>query len=72
MQCFKPIFVRGPDEPPVPCGKCFACQSNRRKDYFMRVKYEMLHSLYSLTLTLTYDHDQYDIKDPSQHNRVLV
>lgn len=55
MQCFKPIFVRGPDQPPVPCGKCFACQSNRRKDFFMRVKYELLHSLYSLTLTLTYD-----------------
>lgn len=55
MECFRPLFIRGPDQDPVPCGKCFACQSNRRKDYFMRVKYEMLHSLYSLTLTLTYD-----------------
>ena len=56
MQCFRPIKLRGPDDPnPVPCGKCFACQSNRRSDWHMRIKYEMLHSLYSLTVTLTYD-----------------
>lgn len=39
----------------VPCGKCFACQSNRRRDWHMRIKYEMLHCLQSFTVTLTYD-----------------
>lgn len=57
MQCFHPVRLRGPDSDPLPCGKCFACQSNRRRDWHFRIKYEMLHSLYSLTVTLTYDNE---------------
>lgn len=56
MECFRPITIHGPDySGPVPCGKCFACQSNRRKDWFLRIKYELFYSLQSLTVTLTYD-----------------
>lgn len=64
MHCFHPITVRGPDySGPVPCGKCFACQSNRRRDWHMRIKYEMLHSLQSYTVTLTYDDQHIPAKE---------
>lgn len=64
MRCFHPITVRGPDYTgPVPCGKCFACQSNRRKDWHMRIKYEMLTNLQSYTVTLTYDDDHLPSKE---------
>lgn len=58
MQCFHTLYIRGPDyEGPVACGKCFACQSNKRKSWFMRIKYEMLDSVNSYTVTLTYDNE---------------
>ena len=56
MQCFHPINIRSPNySGPVACGNCFACQSNRRKDFAFRLKEEMKHSVCSYTLTLTYD-----------------
>lgn len=56
MQCFNPITIRSPAYTgPVSCGHCFACQSNRRKDFAFRLKQEMKHSVCSYTLTLTYD-----------------
>lgn len=70
MQCFKPITL---SDRVVPCGRCFACQSNRRKEWHMRVKYELLHSCCSYTVTLTYDNEHlpkvvpfYD-KDPLEY-----
>ena len=83
MQCFHPVSIRDPSKPEsddritVPCGKCFACQSNRRRDWHMRIKYELLHQLCSYTVTLTYDNEHlpplvyfvdYDpIKEPDKH-----
>ena len=52
MQCFHPIHLI---DRTVPCGNCFACQSRRRKEWHMRCKYELLHSVCSYTVTLTYD-----------------
>lgn len=61
MQCFHPVRIRDPNNEghylEVPCGKCFACQSNRRRDWHMRIKYELLHRVCSYTVTLTYDND---------------
>lgn len=61
MQCFHPVRIRDPNNETetisVPCGHCFACQSNRRKDWHMRIKYELLHNVCSYTVTLTYDNE---------------
>lgn len=73
MQCFHPIFLRDQGIT-VPCQKCFACQSNRRKDWVFRIKEEMKSSIASYTVTLTYDdsclpalelYDPYKSKDDS-------
>lgn len=39
----------------VPCGKCMACLSNRRKQWTFRLKQELNSSLSAFFLTLTYD-----------------
>lgn len=59
MECFSPIKIRLPtgELQQVSCGHCFACQSNRRKDWYFRLKTEMKYSLCSYTVTLTYDDD---------------
>lgn len=59
MQCFHPIKVRLPtgEMQEVSCGKCYACQSKRRKEWYFRLKTEMKHSLSSYTVTLTYDEE---------------
>lgn len=59
MECFHPIQMRDPDHDgrwlSVPCNKCFACQSNRRKEWQFRCKAELQHSICSYTVTYTYD-----------------
>lgn len=41
----------------VPCGKCYACLSNRRRSWLFRLKIEQMHSLMSFFCTFTYDDD---------------
>lgn len=57
MECFRPITIRLPtgEAQTVSCGKCYACQSKRRQEWFFRLKTEMKYSLCSYTVTLTYD-----------------
>lgn len=55
MECFNPVEVRGRF---VPCGKCLACQYNKRSDWFVRLKEEYkVNKGYCLFFTLTYDED---------------
>lgn len=76
MQCYHPIHVRSPNGAvnTVSCGKCFACQSNRRKDFAFRLKEEQKHSLVSYTVTLSYDDyhlpplEIFYIDDPLTHD----
>lgn len=42
----------------VPCGKCFACLSNRRAEWTFRLKQELKSSASAAFVTLTYD-DEY-------------
>lgn len=44
-------FIRGK------CGKCYACLSNRRRDWLFRLQNENLSSLLTIFCTLTYDED---------------
>lgn len=48
----------------VPCGKCEACLSKRKSDWFVRLKKEFEHSESSYFVTLTYDDANlnYDLK----------
>lgn len=39
----------------VPCGKCVACRSNIRQQWFIRLKYEQEKADASYFITLTYD-----------------
>lgn len=80
MECFHPIRIRDPDPASinkwltVPCNKCFACQSNRRRDWQFRCKAELKHSVCSYTVTYTYDQEHippfepYFIDDPLTHS----
>lgn len=58
MQCLSPVTVKRPDGiQSFPCGKCLACLTNRRRDWVIRLKYELKRSSSALFLTLTYDED---------------
>lgn len=69
MKCLTPISIRNPAYGGVndfgqelqyilvPCGKCFACQSNRRSAWSFRLWCECLKQPSSLFVTLTYDDD---------------
>ncbi len=59
MQCISPINIRDPADPKhrisVPCGKCYACLSNKRTSWTYRLMQEQKHSITSKFITLTYD-----------------
>lgn len=61
MNCLGPTNIRNPVDPSgktyiaVPCGKCAACLSNRRLEWFVRLKEEYKSSLSGWFITLTYD-----------------
>lgn len=58
MQCLSPVTVKRPDGiQSFPCGKCLACLTNRRRDWVIRLKYELKRSSSALFLTLTYDEE---------------
>lgn len=63
MRCFKPIRLNQPDiyrgtsYSYVPCGKCEACLSNKRREWLYRLRRENLMSTSGDFVTLTYDDD---------------
>lgn len=78
MECFHPIRIRDPSPDHdgyinVPCQKCFACQSNKRREWEFRCKVELQHSVCSYTVTYTYDNEhlpateKFFIDDPLTH-----
>ena len=60
MKCFSPVNIRDPVEPEskryiaVPCNKCVACLSNRRKMWIIRITQEVKVSKGCYFVTLTY------------------
>lgn len=70
MRCLYPqritIKPKSPKSPPsfswVPCGKCYACKSNRRNNWTFRLQQEQLHSSFSSFVTLTYADEHLPVK----------
>ena len=59
VKCFSPLVLRDPKGYPyqVPCGKCIACQNNKRSSLSLKLRLEEYSSKYCYFLTLTYDDD---------------
>lgn len=66
MKCLSPVKIRNPnwDTRPwqyrylkVPCGKCTACLSNKRREWSFRLEKEVEVSSSAFFITLTYDND---------------
>lgn len=59
VKCFNPLILRDPRGYPfqVPCGKCVACQNNKRSSLSLKLRLEEYTSKYCYFLTLTYDDD---------------
>lgn len=57
VKCFHPLVLRDPRGYPyqVPCGKCVACQNNKRSSLSLKLRLEEYTSKYCYFLTLTYD-----------------
>lgn len=51
MKCLTPISIRGDL---VPCNTCYACQTNNRNAWDLRLRIEALNSLFSWFVTLTF------------------
>lgn len=80
MKCFSPINIKNPNYArsfgketyyiSVPCGKCTACLSNKRKEWLFRLKaeYEVCESAYFVTLTYDNDH----LPSPGDNGKVIV
>lgn len=66
MQCLTPIRIRNKDSVYVndlrivPCGRCYACLTNRRNAWTFRLLYESHKSISNYFLTLTYDDEHTD------------
>lgn len=72
--CVKPVVVhvaRGPAFAPteVPCGKCWACLTNRQNDLIAKCILEHMSSEWSYVLTLTYDDRRLD---PSRRQTEVI
>ncbi len=73
MQCEKPIMIRKPgtsqfqnEKICVPCGKCFACQINKARDWSVRIMQEERCHEASVFVTLTYDEEHLPIASGTQ------
>lgn len=60
MLCFKPLPINGEM---VPCGKCAACLTNKRKEWTFRLNQELLVSSSSFFITLTYDDEHIPVTE---------
>lgn len=67
MECMSPIILRRSDgefsSTKVPCGKCLACLSNKRKMWRFRLEQELKGSISAFFVTLTYDDDHLYFND---------
>lgn len=50
-----PYFVNSTFVKLVPCGNCYACQTNRRNEWDLRLRFESMRFEYNYFLTLTYE-----------------
>lgn len=59
VKCLHPLVLRDHRGYPyqVPCGKCVACQNNKRSSLSLKLRLEEYTSKYCYFLTLTYDDD---------------
>ena len=59
VKCFNPLVLRDYRGYPfqVACGKCVACQNNKRSSLSLKLRLEEYTSKYCYFLTLTYDDD---------------
>lgn len=59
VKCLHPLVLRDSRDYPyqVPCGKCVACQNNKRSSLSLKLRLEEYASKYCYFLTLTYDDD---------------
>lgn len=59
VKCFNPLVLRDSRGYPyqVACGKCFACQNNKRSSLSLKLRLEEYTSKYCYFLTFTYDDD---------------
>ncbi len=69
MKCLTPIFV---NHIVAPCGKCYACRTNHRNSWDLRLRIESDISFSSFFLTLTYDDIHYDDKFHYDHIQRLL
>ena len=61
MRCVSPIMLKSGQV--VPCGRCYACQLNRRTSWAFRLAVENNDSVLSRFVTLTYDDDNLPLND---------
>lgn len=72
MVCQSPQVIKAPDSQTeykkVPCGKCFACKTNRRTEWTIRLKEELTDNNYKCTFTtLTYEDNNLHQDDMGAH-----
>lgn len=79
MQCFNPVCIKCDGDEFhssgfrfVPCGKCSACISNRRKSWFVRLAFEQQAHKKSYFVTLTYNDDHLPYGLDSDYNYLPV
>lgn len=68
MRCISPITLKRDGViSHVPCGRCFACLSNRRKSWLFRLREEQKKFLNSFFVTLTYSDENLPIDNCVPH-----
>ena len=57
VKCFNPLVLHDPKGYPfqIPCGRCVACQNNKRSSLSLKLRLEEYTSKYCYFVTLTYD-----------------
>ena len=68
MQCASPINIKNPspgtnNRITVPCGRCAACLTNRRSQWYVRLYFENKNSKNSAFITLTYNEENVTTND---------